>query len=509
MMQLEQSLCDTAKTMAANHSHAVDDHAVQRAILSLNTKLPAETNGAASLSDEQINALRHMSNDNQLSLVVGVAGAGKTTMMAGAKEAYEAQGYRVRGAAPSGIAAAGLKEIGMNASTLHSLEYRIRLAKEIMDSNADKPLSAKQRDFIQSALLTANDVLIVDEAAMVSTRQLNNIMGLCQESGAKLVLVGDPQQLQSIEAGTAFQNLLDRHESASITEVRRQKTEWQRNATKALAKGNIAEALQVYRNEGCIHRGKNRTAAKKQLVTDMMRSYNVNRDTRRLVLAYTRKDVADLNELIKAEMVKSGAVSAENINTAITVNDGDIEYQTKQDFAIGDRILFRKNDTQLGVMNGSFGTLCDAADGLFHVELDNGETVSFSPADYSHLQLGYATTIHKSQGMTVDEAYVLATPHFDKHTSYVAMSRHKHKLQVYTARVILRIITAFAVCLVEMAISFRRWISLIGVNVKISKAHHLKSAFTMGQRTYGSTCENINSQIYRQRSGKNNRLYRL
>ncbi len=434
MRDLEQHMSDTGNTLANTSSHKVDDHAAHRAIFNLNAKLSAETNCAASLSDEQINTLKHMTQDKQLSLVVGVAGAGKTTIMAGAKEAYESQGYRVRGAAPSGIAAAGLKEIGMNASTLHSLEYRIKIAKKMMDENDGKPLSVRQHNFIQSTMLTNKDVLIVDEAGMVSAKQMNNIIQLCQESGAKLVLVGDPEQLQSIEAGAAFRTILERNNSATITEVRRQKTHWQREATMQLSQGKTADAIHAYDKQGCITRTKSRSAAQAQLVKDMIKSYCADPDKSRLVLAYTKADVAELNDLIKAEMVKLGKVSCNSIKTTITINDGDIEYQDKAHFAVGDRIMFRKNDKQLGVMNGTFGTLRQADDGVFHIELDNGHMVKFSTEEYNHLQLGYATTVHKSQGMTVDETYVLATPHFDRHTTYVAMSRHKQRVKLYASK---------------------------------------------------------------------------
>ncbi len=434
MLDLEQHMSDAAQIMAHTNSYKVDNHATHRAIFNLNAKLSKETNGTASLSAEQVATLKHMTDNKQLSLVVGVAGAGKTTIMAGAKEAYESQGYRVRGAAPSGIASAGLKDIGINASTLHSLEYRINIAKKMMDDNDGKPLTARQHEFIQSTMLTSKDVLIVDEAGMVSAKQLSNVIDLCQQSGAKLVLVGDPEQLQSIEAGAAFRTLLERNESATITEVRRQKTEWQRDATMQLSQGNTADALHAYQKNGDITHSKTRTAAQEQLVADMMQSYRADPAKTRLVLAYTKLDVAELNERIKTEMVKLSKVSADNITTAVTVTDGDVEYQTKQDFAIGDRIMFRKNDKVLGVMNGTFGTLKNMQDGVFHVELDNGHMLNFSTEEYNHLQLGYAATIHKSQGMTVDESYVLATPHFDRHTTYVAMSRHKQQVKMYASK---------------------------------------------------------------------------
>lgn len=107
------------------------------------------------------------------------------------------------------------------------------------------------------------------------------------------------------------------------------------------------------------------------------------------------------------------------------------DIEETQDFAMGDRIMFRENNRNLGVMNGTFGTLQAIKGKDFHVRLDNGKTVQFSPQDYRAFQLGYAATVHKSQGVTVDEAFILATPHFDRHTTYVAMSRHKQNVQLY------------------------------------------------------------------------------
>ena len=92
-------------------------------------------------------------------------------------------------------------------------------------------------------MLTNKDVLIVDEAGMVSAKQLANIINLTKQAGAKLVLVGDPAQLQSVEAGAAFHTLLERNQHVSLTEVRRQKQNWQREATTQLSKGNVADTL--------------------------------------------------------------------------------------------------------------------------------------------------------------------------------------------------------------------------------------------------------------------------
>ncbi len=434
MINLEKQMVLDSKAMAQQSSHKIDAHAVHRAIFTLNSHISEATGGQAQLSQEQITAIKHMASDRQLSLIVGVAGAGKTTVMQSALKAYEQSGYRVLGAAPSGIAASSLQEIGVTASTLHSLEYRLKLAQKMLDDNQGKPLSQKQRKFIQDNSLTHKDVLIIDEAGMVSSKQMAHIISLAKQAGTKIILVGDHAQLQSIEAGTAFKDILKHNDHVTLSEVRRQKSDWQRQATIDLSQGNIADAIKAYDQHGNIQSSKTRTIAKEQLVHDLMQAHQTSPDTKRLVLAYTRKDVHDLNQLIKAEMVKHGRVKADSHEINVTVTDQNEETQEKQGFAIGDRILFRKNDAELGVMNGSFGTLKDIRGDILHITLDNGKDIEFSSKDYNHLQLGYATTVHKSQGITVDETYVLATPHFDKHTTYVAMSRHQDQAKIYTAQ---------------------------------------------------------------------------
>lgn len=435
MQSLEQSIAGMADAMINTPSHRVTDSAIRQAMDDLSTSISKKTGGKGCLSEQQKQALKHMAGDRQLSLVVGVAGAGKTTIMEGAMAALQEQGYRVRGAAPSGIAASGLQEIGMTALTLHSLEGRIAMAQQMMAEQEGKPLTAKQQAYIRNTMLSPKDVLIIDEAGMVSAKQLSRVMELCKQSGAKLVLVGDPQQLQSIEAGTAFRDLLDRHDSVSLTEVRRQQPDWQQQATLRFSQGDIAGGLAPYRRHGCISTGHaSRSAAKDALVTELMQARDSQPEQKRLVLAYTRKDVDDLNRRIRAEMIERGVVGQDHTDIRLTLKAGDEEIETTQAFAIGDRILFRENNKELGVMNGTFGTLQAIENGAFTVTLDSGERMTFSPQEYNRFQLGYAATVHKSQGVTVDETYVLATPHFDQHTSYVAMSRHKHQVKLFGAK---------------------------------------------------------------------------
>ena len=144
-------------------------------------------------------------------------------MLGVAREAWESAGYEVRGVALSGIAAENLEGgSGISSRTIASMEHGW----------------AQGRDG-----LTSRDVLVIDEAGMVGTRQLERVLSHAAEAGAKVVLVGDPQQLQAIEAGAAFRSIHERHGGAEIGEVRRQREDWQRDATRDLANGKTGMRL--------------------------------------------------------------------------------------------------------------------------------------------------------------------------------------------------------------------------------------------------------------------------
>jgi hypothetical protein len=152
-------------------------------------------------------------------------------------------------------------------------------------------------------------------------------------------------------------------------------------------------------------------------------------DGSRLVLAHRRLDVEDLNTAIRAARRERGELQNEKL------------YRTTEGeraFAPGDRVLFRENNRDLGVKNGMLGTVERAADGHLDIRLDSargpGRTVGVSTADYAAIDHGYATTIHKAQGATVDRTYVLASNSMDRHLTYVSMTRHREEATLYAAR---------------------------------------------------------------------------
>jgi Ti-type conjugative transfer relaxase TraA len=348
------------------------------------------------LGDEQVLAVAHVLSAGRLAAVVGYAGTGKSTALGVARAAWESEGYRVVGAALSGIAAENLeKGSGIPSRTLASLEYAW----------------ARDRDH-----LTRNDVLVIDEAGMVGTRQMRRILEAAERGGAKVVMVGDPEQIQAIEAGAPFRRLVERHGAMEITEVRRQRDDWQRAATRELATGRTHAAIERYEAAGAIHGHDTRDEARQALVKDWMEDRAANPSGPQMLLAYKRADVAELNRLARETLRAAGRLGPDQV---VETTSGE------RAFAVGERLMFLRNERSLGVKNGTLGTVTALDRSSVGVQLDDGRNLRFDRKEYTDLTHGYAATIHKMQGATIDRAYVLASLHMDRHATYVALSRHR------------------------------------------------------------------------------------
>jgi hypothetical protein len=239
-------------------------------------------------------------------------------MLGVAREAWEAAGYEVRGVALSGIAAENLESgSGIASRTIASMEHGWQRGRD---------------------MLSARDVLVIDEAGMVGTRQLERVLSHAAEAGAKVVLVGDPQQLQSIEAGAAFRSIHERHGGAEIGEVRRQREDWQRDATRDLANRRTGNALLAYRSHGMVHEAQTREQARGNLIDRWDRDRQASPDRTRIILTHTNDEVRALNEAARERMRAAGDLGNE---VRVTVERGD------RGFASGDRVMFLQNERGL------------------------------------------------------------------------------------------------------------------------------------------------------------------
>ena len=398
MIETEQRLHRAAEVMAEKERHEVGDRDRETALAR------AEARGLV-LSGEQAEALAHITDGRDLGVVVGYAGTGKSAMLGVAREAWEAAGYEVRGVALSGIAAENLESgSGIASRTIASLEHGWGQGRDV---------------------LTSRDVLVIDEAGMVGTRQLERVLSHAAEAGAKVVLVGDPQQLQSIEAGAAFRSIFERHGGAEIGEVRRQREDWQRDATRDLATGRTGDAIHAYDSHGMLHEAASRERARDDLIDRWDRDRQASPDRSRIILTHTNDEVRALNEAARERMREAGDLGDD---VRLVVERGE------RGFASGDRVMFLQNERGLGVKNGTLGTIEQVSTQSITVLTDDGRSVGFDLKDYDRIDHGYAATIHKAQGMTVDRTHVLATPGLDAHGSYVALSRHRDSMDLHYGR---------------------------------------------------------------------------
>ncbi|MGB8843357.1 MAG: Ti-type conjugative transfer relaxase TraA [Aliidongia sp.] len=405
MLAIEQRLETASLDLAGRPGHQAGAGVQARALAA----------AERALAGEQLAAFEHVTAGADISVVVGYAGTGKSSMLGVARAAWEAAGYRVRGAALSGIAAEGLEGgAGIQSRTLASLEHGW----------------TRDRD-----LLTSRDVLVVDEAGMIGSRQLERVLSAARAVGAKVVLVGDPEQLQAIEAGAAFRAVAERVGSVEITEVRRQRLEWQREATRELATGRTAEALDRYEAAGMVREHATLDAARAGLVAGWDAARRQQPEESQIMLAHRRVDVRALNDQARALRCDADELGADH-----TLPTG----RGERAFAERDRIYFLKNERSLGVKNGTLGTVerirGEGLGASLVVRLDGpggagtGRAVAFDLQDYAEIDHGYAATVHKSQGVTVDRAHVLATKGMDRHSAYVGLTRHRDGVSLHWSR---------------------------------------------------------------------------
>jgi conjugative relaxase-like TrwC/TraI family protein len=343
------------------------------------------------LSEQQRAMVRSLvSSGHRIEVVVGKAGAGKTTALSMAREIFEEAGWRVSGTALSARAAAELESsAGIPSVTLTRLIGELDLG---------------------SRALGPRDVVVVDEAGMVGTRSLARLVELTQEPGASLMLVGDPRQLPEIQAGGAFGTLATRLGALELTENRRQHQLWERAALDQLRSDDVALALSAYDDHGRIRLSGSMTEARRDLVGRWLSARDSGEEA--LMLAVNRRDVAALNLEARDVLQRRDEVGAD----LVTVGG--------RAFALADEVMCLRNARRLGVMNGTRGTVT----GLEGTDLaiDTADGPRSLPHRYlsaGHLDYGYATTVHKAQGATYDRAFVLATESLTREAGYVAMSR--------------------------------------------------------------------------------------
>lgn len=347
------------------------------------------------LSDEQDVMVRRIcGSGNGVDVVPGVAGSGKTHALAAARDAWAASGRTVIGVALSAQAARQL-EAGSGIPSMTIARFQRAL---------DRP---------DDPGLGADHVLVIDEAAMVGTRTLVDLISKVHTAKAKAVLIGDACQLPEIDAGGGFAGLARRSRPTTLTNNRRQHEPWERQALADLRLGHPTEALAAYQAHDRIHHHGDPGADRADMTDRWWAAVEDGSDA--LLLAAHHDTVRDLNNRARARMVAAGRLGDE------TIDIGGLEV------AVGDRVLGLANDYRAGILNGTRGavTTIDRPHRRLDVLVADGSSlrVSFAYNEDGHLAHGYAMTVHKAQGATCDHAFVLVDETMSREAIYTAMSR--------------------------------------------------------------------------------------
>lgn len=393
LLAVEAALLDGAVARRSDRVAVADEAAVRSAL----DRYPF-------LAGEQQAMVRRLATSGAgVEVVVGRAGTGKTTALAAARHAWAHDGYRVQGTALSARAAQGLEEgAGLPSTTLARLLHDLeRGAVELADRH----------------------VVVVDEAGMVGTRMLGRLLERASAAGAKVVLVGDPRQLPEIEAGGAFAGLVDRLGAVELTENRRQREPWERAALDQLRHGLPVRGLAAFDREGRVHLAGSLADSRRQLVAAWLAARQAGEDV--AILTVNRRDVAALNREARAALRTAGLLGPDVVTLGGT------------GLAIGDEVVCLRNDRLLGVLNGTRGRVAAVEDGT--VVLDAVSDAGAGrrrrlPDAYvlaGYLDHGYAVTVHKAQGVTVDRAFVVATDALTREAGYVALSRARKGTELF------------------------------------------------------------------------------
>jgi len=322
-------------------------------------------------------------------VIEGAAGVGKTYALEACREALQASGIQVVGCALAGKAAQGLEE----GSAIPSWTVAGMLNELQMDH------------------LPFGGVLVVDEAGMLGDRQLAELVSLSARDDAKLVLVGDPKQLQPIEAGAPLRTLGERIGKVELTENIRQVDPWERATLALLRDAEARAAYREYMRHDRVHIAPSAPERRAEVVAQHSALSASGLDA--IMLARRRDEVETLNELARARAVEDGRVHG----PALSVRD--------KDYQAGDQIVCLTNDRHAGVRNGTRGVVSsvDPERGTLTLERPDHRQVTIDTKHYDAVDRGYALTVHKAQGMTADIAMVVGSDGASREWTYTAMSR--------------------------------------------------------------------------------------
>jgi conjugative relaxase-like TrwC/TraI family protein len=439
LLDAEQRLLDAGRRTGA----ATADVAAVASLAAGN--LPGRDYG---LSVDQALAVQQIATSGrQLDLLIGPAGTGKSTTMAGLRAVWEHQhgAGSVLGLAPSAAAAEVLAhELGIDAENTskwlfehrrnHQRELELaelnKAAQDTSHARHDTGKDGERQREVQAALarwsLRPGQIVIVDEASLAGTFALEELTSAAETAGAKVLLVGDQHQLSGVEAGGMFRALIhDRGPGvAELEDVRRFTNTWEKDASLRLRRGED-DVIQVYDTHDRISAG-----TREELIAELYGRWkaDVESGLTSLMIAGDGQTVAELNRRARADRIAVGHVLAKGV-----------ELSGEQRAGVGDEVVTRQNHRRLAtrrgwVKNGDrwLVTATHPGGGLTVKRAGGGGKV-YLPATYvaEHVELAYATTAHRAQGRTVDTAHAMVALGSTREALYVAITRGRDSNRLY------------------------------------------------------------------------------
>lgn len=407
MMRVEREVLGMARDLADRSMPAPDRQHVERLVAD------------RALNAEQADAVAAATASIAIAVIEGAAGSGKTTSLRPIVEAHRDAGYRVLGSATAWRIAHQLRDdLGIEARATDAWLAQGRVEGRFLDDRT---------------------LLVVDEAGQLSSRQMHALLCEVERAGAKLLLVGDRRQLQPIGAGGALSIVARATAFARVDRIVRQKDEWAREATAALAAGRTQEALCAYAERDHVHLRAGQTATVQAMVDAWQEAAARNAGQDLLLLARTNAQLRAIDEEIRSRLRAAGALRGPDVGIDAVTASGK---PFRLDLAVGDEIRFLMRHDGLGVINGTKAlvtaiSVCGDSRELRIFTRINGRDTSFTPSDLAdengraRLALAYASTIYGAQGLTADRTFVLLDPGCNRHDAYVGLSRARTRTDIF------------------------------------------------------------------------------
>ena len=399
------------------------------------------------LSEEQSQGIDYLCSGSNIRVLEGRAGTGKTTLLKVVADSYKDAGYRVLGTSFQGkVVDIMAKDIKIEAKTLDSYirawQKHDLLEKQINEGKlfgSSLQYAKGKLEKLGANQLTSKDVVIVDEANMISINLWKPLLDRIDKSEAKLIVVQDPAQIKSFDGSDIGRGLIGKYGSFKLYNIQRQKLDWQKEASSHLNDHNIEDGLKPYFKNGKINWHQNKIQCYNQIVKDYVDGFMSDTESYHLFMTYLNTKVGVINKAIHNKLVENGTLTKHfNVDgKEFSVNERIVFKDKNENWEKIIKTIYREEGSQsIGVKNGAFGTIIDITTNKigrtsFKVKLDDNRIIKFNPNEYSHFDYGYGITVNKAEGITCDKSYVLFDEKMNANLILIAMTRHREDCRGY------------------------------------------------------------------------------